>query len=80
LCPFCDKPLPDPCSPTLDTLLLEIESRATRDPRPCNPKGLKAPLSVFASFCSRHEWESKMVPLAEKQGWPKAIEWDNVKE
>ncbi|THU87842.1 hypothetical protein K435DRAFT_681005 [Dendrothele bispora CBS 962.96] len=80
LCPFCDKRLPDPCSPTLDKLLLEITAKATRDPRPRNANGLKAPLSVFASFCSRHEWESKIVPLAEKRGWPKVVDWDNFQE
>ncbi|KAF8188197.1 hypothetical protein K438DRAFT_2147597, partial [Mycena galopus ATCC 62051] len=50
------------------------------DSRPANPLGRKAPCAIFASLCDRHNLESKLLPLAEQNGWPQSIDWDHVKQ
>jgi len=30
------------------------------------------------SVCQRHQFESQVLPKAEKEGWPQAIKWDKV--
>lgn len=53
-------------------------SKSTRDPRPTNPLGRKAPFSLFIALCQRHRFEREILPDAEKKGWPKVIDWSNL--
>ncbi|TFL02043.1 RTC4-like domain-containing protein, partial [Pterulicium gracile] len=80
LCPFCDTPLPSTPTPTLSRLLSRTSSQARKDPRPGNPHGLKASLTIYAVFCQRHQFESTILPKAEAKGWPKSIDWDALAE
>jgi hypothetical protein len=75
LCPYCDSPLPFKPSPLLERLISAISKKSRRDPRPSNPLGHKAPLSVFIAVCQRHAFEAEILPEAEARGWPKEIEW-----
>lgn len=78
LCPYCDNSLPSKPTPLLKRLLAATEKKSTRDPRPTNPLGRKAPLSVFITVCQRHRFESQLLPEAEAKGWPKEIEWTSL--
>lgn len=75
LCPFCDSPLPSSPTPLLTKLLAETAKKSTRDPRPANPLGRRAPLAIFINVCQRHRFESQILPEAEQKGWPKRIDW-----
>ncbi|KJA13715.1 hypothetical protein HYPSUDRAFT_195593 [Hypholoma sublateritium FD-334 SS-4] len=78
LCPYCDSPLPTSPSPLLLKILAETKKKATRDPRPSNPLGLRAPLTAFIAACQRHRFESQILPEAEQKGWPKSIDWKGI--
>ncbi|KAL0955173.1 hypothetical protein HGRIS_004081 [Hohenbuehelia grisea] len=81
LCPYCDAPLPASPTPVLMRLLSPssaLYAKSTPDPRPGNPLGRKAPLSAFISVCHRHRFETEMLPLAERRGWPKVIHWESL--
>ncbi|KAF4610432.1 hypothetical protein D9613_006670 [Agrocybe pediades] len=78
LCPYCDTPLPSSPTPLLLRMLEAIKKKSTRDPRPSNPLGLKAPLVAFIAVCQRHRFESEILPEAEAKGWPKTIKWKEV--
>lgn len=52
--------------------------KSSPDPRPANPLGRKAPFATFIDLCHRHQFESKILPEAEKKGWPKAIDWKGL--
>ncbi|KAJ3511915.1 hypothetical protein NLJ89_g3827 [Agrocybe chaxingu] len=78
LCPYCDVPLPSSPSPLLLGILSDIKKKSTRDPRPSNPLGLKAPLAIFIAACQRHRFESQILPEAERKGWPKTIDWKRL--
>lgn len=80
LCPYCDTPLPTNPSAHLLNLLASIKKASKPDPRPSNPLGVKAPMSVFVSACQRHRFESQILPEAERKGWPKEINWKAVAE
>ncbi|KAJ2929474.1 hypothetical protein H1R20_g7620, partial [Candolleomyces eurysporus] len=78
LCPYCDNPLPSSPSPALVKMLEAMLGKSYRDPRPANPLGRKAPFATFIDLCHRHQFESKILPEAEKKGWPKVIDWDSL--
>lgn len=80
LCPYCDSALPSSPSPLLTKLLAATAKKSYRDPRPANPLGRKAPLSVFIAVCQRHRFEGQILPEAESKGWPKSIEWIKLGE
>ncbi|KAJ7132394.1 RTC4-like domain-containing protein, partial [Mycena epipterygia] len=75
LCPYCDRPLPQPATVLLTRLLDEAFKKSHARKRPANPLGRKAPIHVFANVCKRHEFESNILPQAKAQGWPKDIDW-----
>lgn len=70
--------LPSSPSPLLLRLLSTTKLKSYKDPRPANPLGRKAPLAVFATVCQRHRFESKILPEAERKGWPKTIDWKRL--
>ncbi|KAJ7435749.1 hypothetical protein FB451DRAFT_959645, partial [Mycena latifolia] len=73
-CPFCDSPLLAQPTAILTKLKENIESKRL------NSRSCKAPSSaMWAPFCARHSFESTMLPKAEKQGWPKTIDWEGLK-
>jgi hypothetical protein len=78
LCPYCDTPLPSSPSQFLINILAATRKKSTRDPRPSNPLGLKAPLAIFIVACQRHKFESQILPEAERKGWPKTIQWTKL--
>ena len=78
LCPYCDTPLPSSPSPLLTNILAATRKKSTRDPRPSNPLGLKAPLAIFIVACQRHKFESQLLPAAKRKGWPKTILWHKL--
>ena len=78
LCPYCDMPLPTAPSVHLLSLLVSTRKKSKPDPRPSNPLGLKAPMSVFVTACQRHRFESQILPEAERKGWPKTVDWKAV--
>ncbi|KZT21190.1 hypothetical protein NEOLEDRAFT_793259 [Neolentinus lepideus HHB14362 ss-1] len=75
LCPWCDGPLPAHPTPHLASLIAATRRKSYKQPRPSNPLGLKAPLSVFSSVCQRHRFETIQVPLARAKGWPTNIDF-----
>ncbi|KAJ3789794.1 RTC4-like domain-containing protein, partial [Lentinula aff. detonsa] len=78
LCPYCDESLPSSPTPHLKHLLATTAKKSVRAPRPTNPMGRKAAVSVFINVCQRHRFESKILPEAEAKGWPKSIEWNLI--
>ncbi|KAJ3839429.1 RTC4-like domain-containing protein [Lentinula raphanica] len=78
LCPYCDEPLPPSPTPHLKNLLVTTAKKSVRAPRPTNPMGRKAAVTLFIIVCQRHRFESKILPEAETKGWPKSIEWDQI--
>ncbi|KAF7296030.1 RTC4 domain-containing protein [Mycena kentingensis (nom. inval.)] len=79
LCPYCDAPLPSDPTPFLQDLLDRTFKKSNRDPRPANPLGRKAPMAAFIAVCQRHRFESETLPEAEAKGWPKRIDWEDVR-
>ena len=59
-------------------MLEAMIKKSSRDPRPANPLGRKAPFATFIDLCHRHQFESEILPEAERKGWPKAIDWDGL--
>ncbi|KAJ7018049.1 RTC4-like domain-containing protein, partial [Mycena alexandri] len=78
LCPYCDCTLPAELSPKLIQLLAVMVSRSEPDPRPANPLGRKAPMTVYAVLCHRHIFESEMMLEAIVGGWPTSIVWEEL--
>ncbi|KAJ7072761.1 hypothetical protein C8F01DRAFT_1105133 [Mycena amicta] len=79
LCPYCDTALPPDPTPYLQKLLEKTFKKSQRDPRPTNPLGRKAPMASFVTVCQRHRFESETLPEAEAKGWPKRIDWEDVR-
>ncbi|THU98011.1 hypothetical protein K435DRAFT_661700, partial [Dendrothele bispora CBS 962.96] len=79
LCPFCDSSLPPFISPYLQQLLDKAKAKSQGNPRPGNPQGMSSSLEVWASVCARHQFESDLLPEAERQGWPTEIAWGTLK-
>src|ERR1700721_4458042 len=75
LCPYCDLPLPSIPTPRLRNLLKCTAARSYPDPRPSNPLGLRASVSVFVDVCQRHKFESDLLPKARIKGWKEKIDW-----
>ncbi|KAF9077980.1 RTC4-like domain-containing protein, partial [Rhodocollybia butyracea] len=80
LCPYCDEPLPPFPTPHLKHLLATTVKKSVRNPRPTNPMGRKAEVTVFINVCQRHRFESEILPEAQAKGWPKTIEWSLIHE
>nr|GAT56195.1 predicted protein [Mycena chlorophos] len=79
LCPYCDCPLPLDPTPHLKKLMEATYRKSQPDPRPANPLGRKAPMASFIAVCQRHRFESETLPEAEAKGWPKSIDWEDVR-
>lgn len=80
LCPFCDEKLPLNPSPFYRTLLEAARRKAYSDPRPTNPRGLKAMMGIYISSCKRHRFEAHQIPEAIAKGWPTDINFGKVRE
>ncbi|KAH7908596.1 RTC4-like domain-containing protein [Hygrophoropsis aurantiaca] len=78
LCPYCDELLPLHSTPLLSSLLAAARRKSYPDPRPRNPRGLKAPLPAYISACQRHRFETHHLPTALEKGWPTEIEFQLV--
>ncbi|KAK6984200.1 RTC4-like domain-containing protein, partial [Favolaschia claudopus] len=78
LCPYCDTPLPPNPSPLLQQLLASAFENSKAAPRPANPHGRFASITVFVDLCSRHQLESQIFPVAERNGWPTSVDWDGL--
>lgn len=78
LCPYCDQAFPSKPSALLESMLERAHTCSYRDPRPSNPKGLKAPILVYVDLCQRHNFETEQLPLARSRGWPTKIAFENV--
>ncbi|KAF7297965.1 RTC4 domain-containing protein [Mycena chlorophos] len=79
LCPYCDCPLPLDPTPHLKKLMEATYRKSQPDPRPANPLGRKAPMASFIAVCQRHRFENETLPEAEAKGWPKSIDWEDVR-
>jgi hypothetical protein len=80
LCPFCDEKLPRNPSPLYCSLLEAARRKAYPDPRPTNPRGLKALMGVYIASCKRHRFEVHQIPEAIAKGWPTDINFGGVRE
>ncbi|KAJ7792855.1 hypothetical protein B0H14DRAFT_2928968 [Mycena olivaceomarginata] len=80
LCPYCDRLLPEDPSQFLLDLLEKAYLKSVKDPRPSNPSGRKAPISVYVDLCSRHQFEGVYLPQAKRKGWPTSIDWESVEK
>jgi hypothetical protein len=80
LCPFCDENLPRNPSPLYRSLLEAARCKAYPDPRPTNPRGLKALMTVYVASCKRHRFEVHQIPEAIAKGWPTDIDFGRVRE
>jgi hypothetical protein len=60
--------------------LATAKRKSYADPRPRNPRGLKAPLGVYISACQRHHFETHILPEAMENGWPQSIDFKKVPE
>ncbi|KAH7920529.1 hypothetical protein BV22DRAFT_1133001 [Leucogyrophana mollusca] len=78
LCPYCDDILPPHPTPLLKSLLATAQRKSYPDPRPRNPRGLKAPLPAYISACQRHRFETHHLPMAVEKGWPTEIDFKQV--
>ncbi|KAG1738857.1 RTC4-like domain-containing protein [Suillus paluster] len=78
VCPYCDEPLPRNPTPQLKSLLATAKRKSYVDPRPRNPRGLKAPLGIYISACQRHHFETHSLPEAMEKGWPQSIDFKKV--
>lgn len=56
-------------------MLAETTRKSYPDPRPGNPKGLRAPFQIFIPLCDRHKFEGRLLPLARSNGWPMRIDF-----
>ncbi|KAG0703949.1 RTC4-like domain-containing protein [Suillus ampliporus] len=78
VCPYCDESLPRNPTPLLKNLLATAKRKSYSDPRPRNPRGLKAPLGIYISACQRHRFETHSLPEAMEKGWPQTIDFKKV--
>ncbi|KAG6873026.1 hypothetical protein C0992_009156 [Termitomyces sp. T32_za158] len=78
LCPYCDAPLPSGPTSQLKRLLDTAATKSRPEPRPGNRLGRTAPFTVYIAVCQRHRFESQMLPEAERNGWPKTIDWSEL--
>ncbi|KAH7885744.1 RTC4-like domain-containing protein [Phlebopus sp. FC_14] len=78
ICPYCDEDLPAHPTPPLQNLLATARRKSYADPRPRNPRGLKAPLAIYISVCQRHRFETHHLPIAIERGWPTSIDFKKV--
>jgi hypothetical protein len=77
-CPYCDGQWPPAPSATLSELLEKAKMKSYGDPRPENPMGLMAPLTVFVDVCQRHRLETTQLPLAIQCGWPTKLNFSQI--
>ena len=80
LCPFCDERLPPKPSHLYRSLLEAAKRKAYPDPRPSNPQGLKASMSIYVALCKRHRFEAHQIPEAIAKGWPTDIDFGRVRD
>jgi hypothetical protein len=79
LCPYCDQLLPEEPTARLIDLLKAVFKKSRQDPRPSNPLGRTAPVSLFVNACQRHRFESESLPRAKEQHWPTEIDFKAVR-
>lgn len=80
LCPFCDEKLPPNPSPFYCSLLEAACRKAYPDPRPTNPRGLRALMGIYVASCKRHRFETYQIPEAMAKGWPMNINFGKIRE
>ncbi|KAI9440454.1 RTC4-like domain-containing protein [Lactarius indigo] len=80
LCPFCDERLPPNPSHLYRSLLEAAKRKAYPDPRPTNPRGLKASMGIYIALCKRHRFEAHQIPEAIAKGWPMDIDFGKVRD
>lgn len=78
LCPYCDCVLPTSPSPTLLDMLQTAHLKSQADPRPSNPLARFAPMTVYVDLCHKHQFETRILPEAQAQGWPTQICWPDL--
>ncbi|KAJ7603965.1 RTC4-like domain-containing protein, partial [Mycena polygramma] len=78
LCPYCDLPLPLFPMEILVELLRLARLKSTPDPRPDNSLGLTATISVRAPVCSRHQFETDLLPGAMMRGWKVKLDLGDI--
>ena len=82
LCPHCDEPLPptESRSPQLQSFVTLVESmyeELAEDPSAAGR--LMGPFTAsIRQLCGRHKLESKLLPQATQNDWPKAINFIGV--
>ncbi|KAG9001213.1 hypothetical protein FRB90_011659 [Tulasnella sp. 427] len=78
LCPFCDEVLPTFMSTRLQNLIDSLVNQTRLAPRPSNPLGRDAPLSLSINVCSAHREEMQTIPRGLKMGWPRKIDFKDL--
>ncbi|KAG6820418.1 hypothetical protein H0H93_000664 [Arthromyces matolae] len=78
LCPYCDSPLPTQPTSKLKRMLALAKKKSKPEPRLGNSLGRTAPFTIYIALCQRHQFESQMLPEAERKGWPQEIDWSNL--
>jgi hypothetical protein len=79
LCPYCDEPLPPRPTAHLSSLLAGMRKKSKPEPRPSNPLGRRAPVSLYVTVCQRHQFEAVWLPRAAAEGWPTEIDFAAVR-
>nr|GAT48246.1 predicted protein [Mycena chlorophos] len=80
LCAFCDQPLPKSPSDTLTRLGAELHAKSRPDPTVENSGHRLMPHQQYSSYCARHRFERETLPLAVREGWPQAPDFDGLME
>ncbi|KAG6847694.1 hypothetical protein H0H93_006515, partial [Arthromyces matolae] len=82
LCEFCDQEMPSTSSPTLIAMREALEEKSWPDSTVSdNPKHREAnSFLVYADYCSRHKFEQQHLPKAKQCGWPREINFENLRE
>ncbi|KAJ7087607.1 hypothetical protein B0H15DRAFT_781299, partial [Mycena belliarum] len=78
ICPLCDSPLPLQLSEILARRLDDAITTGTPDPRPGNCLGLVATTQACALVCTRHRFETDLIPKALHSGWKLRVDFKDV--
>ncbi|KAJ7151058.1 hypothetical protein C8R46DRAFT_962904 [Mycena filopes] len=78
LCPFCDLPLPVDPTQTLIAMLAAAQVKSVPEFRPDNSAGRRVNFSDMAIVCSRHNFETDLLPMAIERGWPTQLNLPDI--
>lgn len=78
LCIFCSELLPPAPSPKLLHLIASLKKSSHSAPTTFNPHAVFISMTKSINACTLHRSESKLLPIAEKNGWPTEINWVEV--